>query len=75
MGGNVSVVSEKIKRAGFTASLALINARHTHIANISAQLLTTRLIPGSEPIGPKVPIIADDPVISALMQRQLVKNG
>ena len=43
--------------------------------NASAEPLIMRVIPGGEPTGKKVLIIDDDPTISALMQRQLVKNG
>ena len=75
MGGDVSVQSEKGKGTVFTASFALNNAGHMQTENTSAEPLITRVIPGGEPTGKKVLIIDDDPTISALMQRQLVKNG
>ena len=46
-----------------------------HTENASSEPMIKREIPGGEPTGKKVLIIDDDPTISALMQRQLVKNG
>ena len=75
MGGDITVTSTLGMGTTFTATLALNNADVTGSDTVPREPLITRVISTEEQNGKTVLIIDDDPTVSSLMQRHLIKNG
>ena len=76
MGGDVTVKSTLDVGTTFTVKILLNNIpENTNLDQSSTQPLITRIVTSEQLNAKTVLIIDDDPTVSGLMERQLLKNG